>query len=595
MMSAPAVVIKAAGKKKRKPNFRPVRAAAGAPSLTVTNKQEEKDDDFFLDDANINIDNDGEQPQPLQADDPSKDNERMSNGSRKPGAKVAIRVRPRKLKSSSAVLPIGASRKKASSGENQKELEGEEGECSSSTALVVSHQTPLPVENDMSNENGRELQPPKRREHLPQELIPPVIPPNMTGQPSLTAFCTAYPRPKKLRRSERNNGDEAAKAAKAKASEATMLPPPPQQQQQPTVLIVNGEIVLQESSVVFHGVGAGTNATDEDNQQNNRNTNMTIVEEESDMAVVRSSYTSYATGKRVRQGSQHWSVEETQLFYEALRQVGVDFGCMEAYFNNQDEDDAGVINNNNNKNSVVRQRNRRQLKNKYSTELKRNPHLVESALQPAGRVDIDLSVFELTPQQVEEMAAKQKEQEKQDAQEEQEKAAEQTDAMHVSDEAEVLEESYEDDQNLRRVGIGKLPSSGTSSRNEPHDAFWSDASHPKNGNNDVTTSRSNTNINNYEVDEDDVVVEDPGFAEEENDMDPLYPNDDDVDALLFKGRVDNDDNLLHGEGNQTNAATTPALTLVYTTSPNKTSNKNKITKPNFRAAAAAAARKKHKM
>lgn len=68
-----------------------------------------------------------------------------------------------------------------------------------------------------------------------------------------------------------------------------------------------------------------------------------------------------------RKGPQHWTVKETERFYEALRQLGTDFGCMEAFFEN---------------------RTRKQLKRKYQAEQTRNPRLVEMALDPKNQTEI---------------------------------------------------------------------------------------------------------------------------------------------------------------------------------------------------------------
>jgi Myb DNA-binding like len=231
--------------------------------------------------------------------------------------------------------------------------------------------------------------------HMPLELVPPIIPENTTGKPNLSSFCSSYPRPKKQRRGGRaaaptedseahvpggNIGGQLVVAADV-ARHA-----PVQQHAGPVVQIVNGEIVLQESSIVFHGSGADANA----HLDANEGETMTVVEEEAEMAVVGATYTSFATGRRARPKVSHWTVEETQLFYEALRQVGLDFGTMEAYFESSE-------------NPNIRKRLRRQLKRKYQAECSKNPALIEKTLQPRGRVSIDLSVFQLTEDAIREM------------------------------------------------------------------------------------------------------------------------------------------------------------------------------------------------
>ena len=113
------------------------------------------------------------------------------------------------------------------------------------------------------------------------------------------------------------------------------------------VQIINGEIVLQESSMVVTG-----NSRPEEE--------FPVIEEEMQLAVVGASYNSFVS----RRAPQHWSVEETELFYDALRQVGTDFGTMEAYFG--------------------KKRTRKQLKRKYQIESTKNPQLIDLALDPSS-------------------------------------------------------------------------------------------------------------------------------------------------------------------------------------------------------------------
>lgn len=127
----------------------------------------------------------------------------------------------------------------------------------------------------------------------------------------------------------------------------------------PVVQIIDGEIVLQESSLMLP-----TRRTVQEVEEEFQD----VVEEDAHPSIIQASYTSFLTkgdaatngGKR---GPQHWSLEETQNFYGALRQLGTDFGLMEALFDGK--------------------RTRRQLKNKYIKEIRKNPNLVrEIALNP---------------------------------------------------------------------------------------------------------------------------------------------------------------------------------------------------------------------
>ena len=120
----------------------------------------------------------------------------------------------------------------------------------------------------------------------------------------------------------------------------------------PAVQIVDGEIVLQESSLVVPGQRRTVQEVEEEFQD--------VVEEDAQLAIVGASYNSFVN----RKGPQHWNAEDTKRFFEALRQLGTDFCSMEAFFEN---------------------RNRKQLKNKYRAELIRNPALVELALHPKNK------------------------------------------------------------------------------------------------------------------------------------------------------------------------------------------------------------------
>jgi len=109
----------------------------------------------------------------------------------------------------------------------------------------------------------------------------------------------------KNERNDRDNGDDL--------SAARSTPPP---SGGPVVQIIDGQIVLQESSML---VGAGTSIKPDENH---------VVEEDTQLASIGASYHSFAKYR----SPKHWTTKETTLFYEALRQVGVDFGTMVAYF-----------------------------------------------------------------------------------------------------------------------------------------------------------------------------------------------------------------------------------------------------------------------
>jgi hypothetical protein len=138
----------------------------------------------------------------------------------------------------------------------------------------------------------------------------------------------------------------------------------------PVVQIIDGEIVLQESSLILP-TRRTVQEVEEEFQDN-------VVEEDSQLAIIQATYTSFLTkGDAAANGGklsrpQHWSLQETQQFYAALRQLGTDFGLMEMLFDGK--------------------RTRRQLKQKYRIEGAKNPNLVqELALNPKYKADLGKS------------------------------------------------------------------------------------------------------------------------------------------------------------------------------------------------------------
>jgi Myb DNA-binding like len=173
------------------------------------------------------------------------------------------------------------------------------------------------------------------------------------AQTSLAIYCTKY---------------RAQKRPKQTNLPAPALPPPPPEEEEeappagPQVKIVDGEIVLQESSMMVPSARKTVQEVEEEYQH--------VVEEEGHTTIVGASYNSFVA----RRKPQHWAVEETKLFYHALRQVGADFVTMEAFYKN---------------------RTRKQLKKKYQTEQVKNPHLIELALDPRNKLPVDLTIFEV--------------------------------------------------------------------------------------------------------------------------------------------------------------------------------------------------------
>jgi transcription factor TFIIIB component B'' len=181
-----------------------------------------------------------------------------------------------------------------------------------------------------------------------------------SGQPSLASYCSSF-RGKRTKRDKTAPPKKVTKetlpviaqtddSAAANQSDVATAP---------QVQVINGEIVLNESSIVVAGTTPAGSARDTED--------LVVVEEEAQIAVVGASYNSFVS----RRAPQHWTVEETELFYDALRQVGTDFGTMEAYFN--------------------KKRTRKQLKRKFQIESTKNPHLIEHALNPKAMKEIGMS------------------------------------------------------------------------------------------------------------------------------------------------------------------------------------------------------------
>jgi hypothetical protein len=199
---------------------------------------------------------------------------------------------------------------------------------------------------------------------------------------ALNSFCTPFKGPKrklkdkdgtttKSNKDKDNNGDAATESATANddtADDSASASNSNNKTNQrkvdatttgaPSVQIIDGQIVLQESSVVLP-----SRRTVQEVEEEFRDN---VVEEDEQLNIVQASYTSFVTkgdhGKVRKKGS--WSIEETEKFYLALQQLGTDFGSMEALF-------------------FENQRTRKQLKNKYRKELAKNPDLVqELALNP---------------------------------------------------------------------------------------------------------------------------------------------------------------------------------------------------------------------
>lgn len=173
----------------------------------------------------------------------------------------------------------------------------------------------------------------------------------VAGKPTLQTYCSKYrtkgkrQAPKKQKVAQKENNPASITGAEQGSTAGG-----------PVVQVVNGEIVLQESSMVVPGARRSVQEVEEEFEQ--------VVEEEvQHSAVVGASYNSFVS----RRAPQHWNVAETKKFYNALRQVGPDFATMAAYFDN---------------------RTRKQLKRKYQIENTKNPHLIELSLSPQSQIPL---------------------------------------------------------------------------------------------------------------------------------------------------------------------------------------------------------------
>jgi transcription factor TFIIIB component B'' len=133
----------------------------------------------------------------------------------------------------------------------------------------------------------------------------------------------------------------------------------------PQVEIIDGEIVVRPSTLFPNSQNrVSTNAIDAE-------FGTAIEEDESNtLGIIKAKYDSYTATARTK--PNRWSVEETKAFYTALRQCGSDFSMMQMFLPG---------------------RTRSQLKNKFKTESRRHPRLVDMALNPKSQVKLDLSVF----------------------------------------------------------------------------------------------------------------------------------------------------------------------------------------------------------
>ena len=335
VMSSSAVSIpplgakKKDGKRKRRPNFRPTPKTKQKQRVAPPTTSEIVPDDFSQETANFTT-----------AGDPLLSEQSLETQPQEAAAQEGVAhlnyVQP-------AFAPVTTTKKRGRRRKSTGVAVGVTRNFESSTALethtVETTQLPASSIPEVTRTQLNDVVEIGTAEETAE------IPEDESGLPSLKAICEIKPKKRK--------------GSKPKTPTAAPLPVAPETEEPvtagPTVRIVDGEIVLQKSSMIV-------NASSKEVEK------YPVVEEEAQLAVVGASYNSFVN----RKGPQHWTPEETERFYEALRQIGTDFSTMEAYFGSK--------------------RTRRQLKRKYQTELARFPLLVEAALDPKSRKEIGKSM-----------------------------------------------------------------------------------------------------------------------------------------------------------------------------------------------------------
>lgn len=214
-------------------------------------------------------------------------------------------------------------------------------------------------------------------DHTPPVQLPPEIPENTTGKPTIGSFCSSFKvkQPKQSQETTPNqaaanhhvpetanntNNNRIIKNNDTLESTGTSVAA-----SGPVVQIINGEIVVQESSLDYFENGNNNNQIEDSTE------NYTIVEEDTQLAVVNANYTSFLPENKQRKGNS-WGTDDTIHFYHALRQVGLDFCTMELMFNDEEKES--------------KPRTRKQLKRKYQMEMIRNPELVAKAMNPDAKI-----------------------------------------------------------------------------------------------------------------------------------------------------------------------------------------------------------------
>jgi len=215
-------------------------------------------------------------------------------------------------------------------------------------------------------------------------------PPEETEELTLKALCSKLKRTNggRKKRARKKKGDDdpikpeeseetlAAAQTAAAAAAATLAastnaaaqnnPPAPVEEATPDgpqVEVINGEIVIAEDSLLRNPTSRTSTALI-DAEFGDAVEDVTTTH----LGAVQARYDSFTA----RTKPTRWGVNETRLFFRALRQCGTDFSMMLNFLEG---------------------RTRTQLKRKYKMESRKNPRLVDMALDPKMKVKLDLSVF----------------------------------------------------------------------------------------------------------------------------------------------------------------------------------------------------------
>jgi len=261
----------------------------------------------------------------------------------------------------------------------------------SSTALVVRSKSPASSKSSKktTSTNKPPTSPPTTTTVIPYAYLGKLdpkwnVPDAPEGMKTMKDYCTNFDKEaanlkrKNSLKKKKENAAAAATSGTADTTEPTAetIEPPPnrkttrQEEEEeiiekddagPTVEIINGEIVIKDSSLQ---VGGRRTVEDVDRELQNSGV---IVE---DSELLTATYNSF----KKKDKSTAWTVEETKLFYKALRQCGSDFSTMTIFFEN------------------TTKRTRQQIKRKYLIEVRKNPKLIDLALNPTTQKRLGMCI-----------------------------------------------------------------------------------------------------------------------------------------------------------------------------------------------------------